>query len=305
MTLSRTTLLWAVAALVLPPALATAHDFWIEPETFFPTKGLPLRLRLFVGHDATQEKPASIEERGRDSGHLLRFVVVGPDGATREIVGIDGRRPAGYLRVETAGPHVVAYESRPRVSILAAARFERYLREEGLETIVAERARRRETQRAGVEAYSRCAKTLIASSTPAADDARAATTTGDTVRAIDPPIDREIGLPLELVRERAGEPAKGPIEGTSVDIVRVLFRGKPLAGALVEARAPDGTTRSARTTAEGRVRFRFDAAGVWRVTCVHMLRGEKDDRADWRSFWASTTFAIAGEPEHAAPTTIE
>jgi uncharacterized GH25 family protein len=50
-----------------------------------------------------------------------------------------------------------------------------------------------------------------------------------------------------------------------------------------------GQKLSARTDAEGRVRFRLPQGGMWLVKSVHMIPGAK---ADWESYWASLTFEL-------------
>ena len=75
---------------------------------------------------------------------------------------------------------------------------------------------------------------------------------------------------------------------------RILYEGKPLAGALVKAIAledPDNTL-SARSDAQGRVAFVLVRKGVWLVKAVHMAPAPPETGADWESLWASLTFEI-------------
>ncbi len=75
--------------------------------------------------------------------------------------------------------------------------------------------------------------------------------------------------------------------------VRLLYEGKPLAGALVMALQrgrPDKVT--ARTDAKGRAVLKLDRPGFWLVKAVQMIPAPADAGADWESFWASLTFAL-------------
>jgi hypothetical protein len=76
--------------------------------------------------------------------------------------------------------------------------------------------------------------------------------------------------------------------------VRVLFEGKPLAGARVSAYSRGGEkvkTRSAVTSAAGEASFPLDA-GPCLVRLVHMRRATADREADWHSFWTALSFAV-------------
>lgn len=270
----------AVPLLLAFAGPAVAHDFWVRPSDFHPRVGARSQLALRVGErfvgDAVPLDPRRVE----------RFVCVGPDGE-EPLAFAPGADPAATFTPRVAGIHVVGYRSRRSAITLEAAKFEAYLREEGLDAVVAWRAAHGETAAPGREVYSRCAKALLV-----AGDA-------GTPRA---GADRALGFPLELVplRDPTTSAPGSPLR------LRVLHEGAPLAGALVRATregAPDGR-RGARTDADGRVGLDVDAAGTWLVTCVHMLRAPKDANADWESLWASLTFEVTERaPPAAAPAT--
>ncbi len=92
--------------------------------------------------------------------------------------------------------------------------------------------------------------------------------------------------------------------------LRVLFRGRPLSGALVvalQASQPMTVAElllelSSKETAPGRVRERSDSrgevtlqleeAGPWLIKVVHMEPTEGDPDVDWESWWSSLTLAV-------------
>ena len=243
-----------------------AHDFWIEPSTFRPEVGATVGFALRVG-EGFHGDPVP-----RAPGRILRFVLVSPSRET-PVEGVPGHDPAGVARVSEPGIHVVGYRSSSSKVELDAEKFERYLREEGLETIIAARARRGESGKPSREIYSRCAKTLLA--------AGGAGKTG---------YDRELGFTLELVSEKNPYAYRsgGPFP------VRLRYREKPLEGALVVALNREAPERrlSARTDAEGRVAFALARPGAWLVKAVHMVPAPADSGADWESLWASLTFEV-------------
>lgn len=248
----------AAVVLFFAAAPLLAHDFWIEPSTYSPEVGATVELALRVG-EGFRGDPVP-----RVPGRILRFVLLSPSGETP----VDG-----VARVSEPGLLVVGYRSNVSRVDLEAEKFEQYLKEEGLERIVAERARRGESGKPSREIYSRCAKSLLS-----------AGGAGKSGR------DRELGFPLELVSEK--NPYAFTTGGTFP--LRLEYAGSPLAGALVVAlnRDAPGKPLSARTDAEGRVSFALARPGAWLVKAVHMVPAPADSGADWESLWASLTFEV-------------
>lgn len=267
--------LLSAAVLLLASASAFAHDFWIGVARHRVAVGDTVAIPLRVGEEYVGEPVA------RDALRIEKFVVIGPKG-TSDVAGDDGKDPAGNVTLADEGIHVVAYRSKRRSIELEAAKFEEYLREEGLLHVVKARADAKQTERPGREVYSRCAKTLIRA--------------GDSAKE---GFDRVAGLRLEVVPETNVFSA---VAGDEVRF-RVEFEKKALAEALVVARSAKEPkhTISARTDAEGRVRLALDRDGAWMVKCVHMLPAPAETGMDWESLWASVTFDILPAPDRSAP----
>ena len=130
------------------------------------------------------------------------------------------------------------------------------------------------------ESFIRCAKSLVLAGPPDAAHG-----------------DRPLGFTLELVAER------NPYAlATGQELpVRLTNQNRPLAGALVVAinRQNPSEKLSARTDADGRVRFRLPRGGMWLVKAVHMVAAPAGADADWVSFWASLTFEMRGADSRA------
>jgi uncharacterized GH25 family protein len=258
---------------LLSAASLSAHDFWIEPSTFQPAPGQRVVVRLRVGqHFRGDPVP-------RDPALLQRFSLVGPAGGETPVPGIPGGEPAGYATAAAPGLSLLTYASGRSSVELDAAKFESYLSEEGLEKISALRARKGQSAEPVKEVFSRCAKAILAVGGAGGGAG----------------FDRVLGLALELV------PEKDPTTlGAGGELpVRLLWQGKPLAGALVVAmprERPDARV-TARSDAAGRVTLRLDRPGVWLVKAVQMIPAPADAAgADWESFWASLTFDNAPKP---------
>lgn len=255
----------AVVGLTVQPVLA--HDMWIEPTGFVVQTGQAVGVQLRVGVDLVGEPLA------RYASLINQFITVDSLGP-RPLPGRERGEPAGVLQTRTAGLHVVGYHSRASRVELPAAQFDAYLLEEGLNDIFAMRQTGAARYSGTREQFFRCAKSLVLTGPPSAADG-----------------DRTLGFPLELVAER------NPYLTAATDElpIRLTFKGRPLAGALVVAmNRSEGIERIAvRSDSEGRVRMRLGQRGMWLIKAVHMEPAENAEtqpEADWSSFWASLTF---------------
>ena len=243
----------ALAAALSTAAALHAHDFWIEPSTFHPGPGAVVSLSLRVGeHFVGDPVPRS--------PLIERFAVI-QDGREKEISGTDGLDPAGWIQPNGRTPAVIVYRSKPSTVELPPARFEAYLRQNGLEKILGRK------NRGTRERFSRCAKVIL----NGAQRSEAIT--------------RPTALRYEIVPEDASLSTR-PFRG------RVLFDGKPLPGALVVAtfREDPRVRLLMRSNPEGRFAFTSPRRGVWLITSVEMVEASMFSGVDWESVWASLTF---------------
>jgi len=261
-----------LAALTLGVAPAAAHDFWVQPDDWTPEPKTLQRVWLRVG----DEVPG--ESFPRTPAHIQQFVLAGPDGGD-EVEGQVGADPAGIASFAGPGLYLIGYASTASDVELDAAKFESYLRDEGLTGAHKRHAARADPLAMVREAFSRCAKALV--------------------RVGDAPhtgYDRNLGFTLEIIPE---VDPYGLAPGGALP-VRVLYDGAPLADTQVSARPADGSQHRivARTDAEGRATLRLDRAGVWLVKSVHIIPDPAGRKVEWESFWASLGFELpaAGTP---------
>jgi len=241
---------------------AAAHDFWIEPQVFRVHPGTAVPIRLFVGQNFKGDSVPYFPEK------FERYIVAGPNG-TQPISGVLGDEPAGTVTPATPGLYVIGLHTKPdSVSFDTSEEFEKYLLKEGLERNLALHQQRQKPGKKIEESYFRCVKSLVATD-PLPDTAA----------------DRVLGFPLELIAET------NPYRTPKLRL-RLLYQGKPLAGALVVAfnKAEPLVKLKARTDDNGRVEFTLPRSGVWLVTSVHMIPAPFLSRFDWNSLWASLTF---------------
>ncbi|HEX3130571.1 MAG TPA: DUF4198 domain-containing protein [Thermoanaerobaculia bacterium] len=241
----------------------SAHDFWIEPSTFRLAPGDRVAVRLRVGQSLLGDPVP------RDPQRIERFAAIGGLGEAR-VPGVAGMDPAGWLSPFSPGLLWIVYDSGHDSVQLDSAKFDSYLGDEGLERI---RKLRPANTGPVKEIFSRCAKSLLSvGSGP------------------DTGYDKVLGLELELVAEKNPYALK---PGEDLPL-RLLYKGKPLDGALLVAipKGAPGAKTSARSDRHGKAALRLDRPGLWLVKAVHMVPAPAGSGADWESLWASLTFEL-------------
>jgi uncharacterized GH25 family protein len=245
-----------------------AHDFWIEPTNFRPAVGDEVGLVLRVGQDLSGDRLPYINDWFSD------YRVVAPDGA-RPVTGLMGDDPAGHFEALEPGVHVIGYRSTRDFVEMKPEKFRSYLRDEGLDSVIALRAARGESERPAREYYSRCAKSLV-----------------DVGGKRQPGVwNAELGYTLELIPEAN---PYGLVPGDALPL-RLSYLGEPIGGVLVQAFVADAAEKkiAMRTDDEGRVTLRPDRPGLWLIKAVHIIETPDDVRgAEWESYWASLTFRL-------------
>lgn len=276
-------LLAAIAAAVAHPA--RAHELWLEPSSFRPEPGTEVEIRILVGHG-----PADGEPLVPRPEWIERFVLAGPSG-TAPVAAPPGADPPGRAAVGEAGLWAVGLESGDTLHTLQPERFERYLAEEGLEESAAA------AREAGLapapapaeadspvrELFARSVKCLLRVG-GGTSEAAGGPGAGSAVGPI-------LGQELELV------PLADPFAPEAGELpLRVLLRGEPTAGVLVEAASlAGGEAASSRAVSDaaGVVRLALPAvpgAAGWLVSAVVLEPAPAGADAHWRSVWSSLTF---------------
>jgi uncharacterized GH25 family protein len=265
----RYTVTSSIALGILLVTGSLAHDLYIMPERFRVTPGDKLGVAFHNG-DAFPESEASVKvERLRDVAVRSSL-----KSATLEDLKVDGNRTTGSVIIPGNGSLIVTGRTIPNFIELEAAKFEEYLKEEGLPEIVDWRGKHGEKGKAGRERYSKYVKSLLVAGSP-----------NEYYRTV-------TGLLIEIVPEKDPSLLK---PGESLP-VRVLFRGAPAANLQIEAAWAGATgkavTVAGRTDANGRLSVPLAKAGKWRIHTIKMERCADQKAADWESFWASLTFEL-------------
>ncbi|MFK7884335.1 MAG: DUF4198 domain-containing protein [Phycisphaerales bacterium] len=259
-----------ITVIAVQVTACSGHEFWLEPASHYISDTDVLRIKLMHGE---RFSGSSVP---RNDAMINRFEFVSVADTEQVSIPVLGRDQTNTNLLRCAYSGVMVYESDWYQSDLDAAAFEEYLAEEGLESIIAERAERGESDLPGVERYKRCSKSLISVEKSSL-------------------IDTWVELPLEIHISDA-------IDGSQLMdqvTVTVRFEGRPIEDHRVIAvrrQAPDRLIEL-RTDREGQVIFVPGHNDDWMVTCIHMTRSASEADADWDSYWASTTFHWSSEPK--------
>jgi hypothetical protein len=137
----------ALLVLLVCAPLAGAHDFWIEPSTFRPAAPSSVSASLRVGENFEGEPVARRAQR-------IESFVVRDSAGQRTVPGFEGRDPAGVVRIERNGTAVIGYLGKPYPHEISRAKFEQFLREEGIEGVRPSGGKQRER-------FQRFAKSIL------------------------------------------------------------------------------------------------------------------------------------------------
>ncbi|MBI4429648.1 MAG: DUF4198 domain-containing protein [Ignavibacteriales bacterium] len=257
---------------VLASSVLLAHDFFLFPSSFRSSGKDKIKVTIHV--DDVFPGKAVKWSVSRVLRFEYRFGAASSD-LTKKAPENDSS--GVVVPVEGTGTHMFALDWAARLIELKADQFSHYLASEGLDHVVKMRKERGEENKNGRERYSRYVKTLIHSGLENSEALSKVVAQTIELVPLDNPYAKKVGDTISL---------------------RVLFRGEPLANALVSSTyagatdKPDTYAQSSRTDDRGMVQVKLTHEGPWLVRTVHMLPLVNDKEADWESWWASLTFEV-------------
>lgn len=258
--------------LILGTGHTQAHDFWLEPDSFTPKENQAVAISLRFGVSLKGETLPYIDDLFTD------FSLTTQNGRA-DITSIQGNDPAAIISA-TDGAQLLGYQSVSQFVELDAAKFNKYVEEEGIEYIRAVRKRRGQSESPAPENFVRCAKALI--QTGPADH--------DVYR-------EKLGYTLELIPQSDPYQLK---EGDALEF-ELLYQDKPIDGLQLQAvpKANPENVQKVRTDKNGRASVTIDRPGIWLIKVVlikpiagrpHAIEGAQ--LALWESYWASYVFEL-------------
>jgi uncharacterized GH25 family protein len=266
----------AVAAGALVSGPLAAHDFWLQPLRFWTSPGTPVPMMFLVGHGVARQRSNIAKDR------FNVFRTIGPQGVADHKSELTLGQAADVAPGFTPpGTYVVAFSTSNVASDLPALRFNDYATAEGLTLVLQQRATTNTATNSGRELYSRRGKALIQ--------------VGPMGRQHQPYVTAPIGLGLEIV------PLLNPYAlGNSRTLpVRVLYRGRPLAGALVKLNnlaADAEPVEKHLTDSTGLATFEARRSGDWQLNVVWSQPMPRNPQAEFLTTFSSLSFGFSGRP---------
>lgn len=253
------------------PAAAFAHGYWLEADSFWVNLRQPTALRLFVGEPLKNDEEAAYQAR-----KTTAFQMFSSAGSfDMRPITEDEAKPVLKFSADNEGTFVLSMNRDWSYITLDAKQFDEYLREDGMEYMIAERERLGESKLPGKERYSRYIKTMIQVGANRTGNAKTRIGSRLEIVPLDNPYAKKVGDTLNF---------------------QVYFGGSPLAGMSVFADNRDGgkiTTQKLTTDKDGKIAVKLDRKGVWLIRNVYMQRCERNcGDAVWESFWGALTFAV-------------
>jgi uncharacterized GH25 family protein len=256
--------------LMIISGTASAHEFWMRAEPLSPPVGSSAQMFIYFGEYFEGTQAGFLTTH---SAVLRHYSAAGSEDLMGLVPSVN---PIGQVpvRIGSAGTHLVAFDSHTATITLPADKFNAYLHDEGLDSIVREREAAGTLGREGRERFRRNAKTLLRAG--GKSDATYAIQTGQRLELVplNDPLSQPPGAPLRF---------------------KLLFDGKPLPDALLRAWHHNGDqTISIRATSDnnGDITYNLPYPGTWMISTVHMIAATGSDEVDWDSFWGSLMFEV-------------
>ncbi|NNJ69074.1 MAG: DUF4198 domain-containing protein [Boseongicola sp.] len=263
----------ALVCLCLTALPASAHEFWLDPESSVATPGQSLSIGMRVGQDLVGQALPYLDTVVREMKHW-------PSGTSSQVNARLGDRPAMQdVALKQPGLHRFTVDTNPAYIVFdTLPEFTEYLEYEGLDDI-AERHMDRQLPKVDIaESYIRNARTLVQVGPVAPDH-----------------LDAPTGMPFEIVVE--GNPFAA--DQSEIDL-KLTWQGKPAPDTQIAVfHKPDGVkdlppaTRTLVTTnGEGVATLDLSIAGQYLLNAVRMDPVQGPGSVVWQSHWASLTFHL-------------
>jgi uncharacterized GH25 family protein len=243
-----------------------AHEFWLEPQKFLLSIGEKINFRVFVGENFTGEE---VDFTKFEVTKFSHFTSKGEESEKGQLM---EQNLSDFLKFETEGNHLIAFNNSNKHIELAAKEFNQYIKDDGLDNVAYFRKKNNQLNKKGREEYQRCVKTLLQVGS-----------LHDETYLIN------TGMRLEII------PEQNPYSSDKSLTFKVLFDNKPLKNASVvvwQKGIDQANKRNFRSNADGNISFSFEPKGVWMVSTVRMIPHPNPKIADWQSYWGSYTFGF-------------
>ncbi len=251
-------------------AISQAHEYWIMPTHFFFAPGEQVSLAAMVGENYEGEKWGGGNRKITAFRHYTSTGVVDEMKVIKQDTSRVDIEP---LTLSQEGTHLLTFTTNSQFLSLEPQKFNEYLKDDGLEEVIAFRSKNGESGMKSRELYRRCAKVLL---------------------QVGKKTDATFKVHTDLILDI--KPLKNPYEYKSTDkpTFLILYDGKAYQNALVRCwhRANNKTDMQLqRSNKNGEVTFNLSGEGNYMISVVKMERLETQE-ANWQSTWGSLVFGV-------------
>ena len=250
--------------LVLP---VVAHEFWLQPDQFIYKKNDVANISFLVGENFEGEN-------WRGSRSKIKSLQFYHWKTKTDISGLLPSTTGGsvQLPLKTEGTMMVTFNSNNSFIALDAAKFNGYLKEDGLTNAITYRLQHHETDSGSREFYQRSVKTIFQAGKP----------TDNTFY-------RETDLPVDII------PLQNPyaLKMNDTLTVKILFQKRPLTNYKIRLWYKEKDTAvntDLFSNEKGLIKFPIVLKGKWMVSTVKMEPITNNLKANWQSYWGSCTW---------------
>ena len=257
---------------MLPMSSASAHELWLETESWQSEVGEEIFFHIVNGEDFSGVNLAYFPNR------VLRFDLVEAD-ALRAVDSRAGDVPAATVAASDQGLMIALYETEPsKISYKSWEKFQNFVdhKDFGADVRARHEAAGHPTEGFS-ELYTRHAKALVGIGSGEGRD-------------------KAFGLETEIVA--LTNPYAADFDGQMQ--MRVLYQGAPRQDVQVEVfdKTPDGSVvvdRSPRTNSDGIVTVAVRAGHTYLIDAVVLRPAEAETGSAWETLWAALTFQVPSE----------
>lgn len=275
----------AVVAVVVTAGVLSAHDFWIVPDAFQIAAGGSMEVR---GQTSTTF-PTSLSAVTPERIAEARLIGASSDERLTDLT-TSGKSLLIRHRPTAPGQRVVAVALVPRSSRTTPERLKRYIALEGAPALAERYDREGAFPRADsvTQVAAKFAKTIV-----------------EVGRNGPRVFDKTVGHALELV------PLNDPhvLRAGDTLAVRLLYHGRPVAGAHLHAGAaahgitarsdsaqaavPARKDISAETGADGTAKIAVGEHGLWNIRTLHGAAAAGTNNGTWEVYFTTLVFSVA------------
>ena len=253
--------------LVLFVINVSAHEFWLQPDKFIYKKGEKANIKFRVGENFEGDNLTGNRSK-------INFLHLYLNGVKTDISSTlsDNNGDSLQYTLTQEGTAMVVYNGLNSFIELEPAKFNAYLKEDGLRNVISYRQEHNETDSIGQESYQRSVKTILQIGSKYDSSFKQATS-----------------LPLDII------PLEHPhlIRDRQKMRLKFFFNKEPLPEQLIKIWYRENNKTSMEellTDDNGIVSFKIKKSGSWMVSTVKMIRLENDAKANWQSYWGSCTW---------------